>query len=99
MMKLILLFYDESKKALDKNADANILFELAVREKIGRFKYIKEDGTKAILSGEDGDVMVEIPEFFYKVEESFSNDIKTIKIKIPIPNFVFLLKLFPPIFV
>lgn len=29
---------------------------------------LKEDGTVAVLDGSDGNVMVEIPEFFYKVE-------------------------------
>ena len=46
MMKLILAYYDICSEALDKGADIEKLAALAVREKIGRFKYIKEDDIK-----------------------------------------------------
>ena len=37
---------------------------------------LKEDGTPAILDGSDGDVMVEIPAFFYKHETIIENGIE-----------------------
>lgn len=43
MMRLILAYYDLCKEALEKNASIDELASLAVREKIGRFKYIKEE--------------------------------------------------------
>lgn len=43
MMKLILAFYDICLEAIDKNASVENLVGLPVREKIGRFKYVKED--------------------------------------------------------
>ena len=42
MMKLILAYYDICSEALEKGADIERLAALDVREKIGRFKYIKE---------------------------------------------------------
>lgn len=47
MMKLILAYYDICSEALEKGADIERLAALDVREKIGRFKYIKEDDIKA----------------------------------------------------
>lgn len=46
MMKLILAYYDIGSEALEKGADIERLAALDVREKIGRFKYIKEDDIK-----------------------------------------------------
>ena len=43
MMKLVLAFYEESAKALSEGASMNRLIGMAVREKIGRFKYTLED--------------------------------------------------------
>lgn len=43
MMKLILLYYDQSVEALRDEADIDSLAELPVREQIGRFKYVPED--------------------------------------------------------
>lgn len=43
MMRLILAYYDLCSEALDKNAPVEELASLSVREKIGRFKYVKED--------------------------------------------------------
>ena len=39
MMKLVLAFYEKSIDALNKGADMNALIAMAVREKIGRYKY------------------------------------------------------------
>ena len=43
MMQLILAYYDEAGKALEKGAAINALAVLPVRERIGRFKYTPED--------------------------------------------------------
>ena len=47
MMKLILEYYDLCSEALTKNAPIEKLASLAVREKIGRFKYVHEDNIDA----------------------------------------------------
>ena len=43
MMKLVLAFYEESQKALNDGALSGGLIKMAVRERIGRFKYTTED--------------------------------------------------------
>ncbi len=43
MMRLILDYYDECKKALEKGADIEELANLSERESVGRFKYTPED--------------------------------------------------------
>ncbi len=47
MMRLILAYYDLCCEALKSNAPVEELAALAVREKIGRFKYVKEEDTDA----------------------------------------------------
>ena len=47
MMKLILAFYDEASQALETGADIEKISGLAVREKIGRFKYVEEENIKS----------------------------------------------------
>ena len=42
MMRLILKYYDEAVNILDKGGDIEMIASLAVREQIGRFKYIEE---------------------------------------------------------
>ncbi len=44
MMELVLKYFDIASEALSKGADVDSLVKLAVREKIGRFKYIASDG-------------------------------------------------------
>ena len=43
MMQLVMAFYDKSAVALDKGAQLNPLINMPIRERIGRFKYVKED--------------------------------------------------------
>ena len=43
MMKLVLAFYEESQKALNDGASSGGLIKMAVKERIGRFKYTTED--------------------------------------------------------
>ncbi|MBO5105052.1 MAG: V-type ATP synthase subunit A, partial [Ruminococcus sp.] len=47
MMKLILNFNDKAIEAVAKGADIEEVSGLAVREKIGRFKYVPEEKTDA----------------------------------------------------
>ena len=39
MMKLVLAFYEEASEALTKGASMQILINMEVRERIGRYKY------------------------------------------------------------
>jgi len=43
MMRLILYFYDDANTAINNGYDIEKISSLAVREKIGRIKYVKED--------------------------------------------------------
>ena len=43
MMKLVLRFYDASVEALNKGVPVDDLVKMAVRERIGRFKYVTAD--------------------------------------------------------
>jgi V/A-type H+-transporting ATPase subunit A len=43
MMKLVLAYYEHSNEALSKGCEMNGLLKMAVRERIGRFKYTLED--------------------------------------------------------
>ena len=47
MMKLILNFNDKAVETVGKGADVEEVSGLAVREKIGRFKYVPEEDTDA----------------------------------------------------
>ena len=42
LLNLILQFYYQSKNAIEKGADYNMLIAMPVRESIGRFKYVEE---------------------------------------------------------
>ena len=42
MMRLVMAFYDKSLAALSDGADVQKIVSMPVRERIGRFKYIKE---------------------------------------------------------
>ena len=47
MMHLVLAFYDEALSALENGVSIDSLVKMAVRERIGRFKYIADDQIKA----------------------------------------------------
>ena len=66
MMKLILGFNDEAAEAIAKGADVEAVAGLAVREKIGRFKYVEEKDTDeeysrltTEISGELDELLIE----------------------------------------
>jgi V/A-type H+-transporting ATPase subunit A len=60
MIRLILEYYDESLAAAEKGADVETLWGLAVREKIGRFKYIHEDNIDAEFEKISRELVAEI---------------------------------------
>lgn len=64
MMRAILTYYDKAKEALANGADIEMLVNLPVRERIGRYKYVPEDkvrdefeSIKALLDSEIKDVL------------------------------------------
>lgn len=64
MMRAILAYYDKAKGALANGADIEMLVNLPVRERIGRYKYVPEDkvrdefeSIKALLDSEIKDVL------------------------------------------
>lgn len=64
MMRAILVYYDKAKEALANGADIEMLVNLPVRERIGRYKYVPEDKVrdefeliKALLDSEIKDVL------------------------------------------
>ena len=64
MMRAILAYYDKRKEALANGADIEMLVNLPVRERIGRYKYVPEDkvrdefeSIKALLDSEIKDVL------------------------------------------
>ncbi len=64
MMRAILAYYGKAKEALANGADIEMLVNLPVRERIGRYKYVPEDkvrdefeSIKALLDSEIKDVL------------------------------------------
>ena len=43
MMELVLAFYDKTTAALEKGASLDLMINMPIRERIGRFKYVKEN--------------------------------------------------------
>ncbi len=43
MMELVLAYFDKTTAALDKGANLDAMINMPIRERIGRFKYVKED--------------------------------------------------------
>ncbi len=69
MMKLILNFNDEAEAAIAKGADIEAISELAVREKIGRFKYVPEEQTDAEFDKLSVEISSELDELLNKEED------------------------------
>lgn len=68
MMKLILNFNDEAAEAVGKGADIEDVSELAVRERIGRFKYVKEEDTDEEFSRLSVEISNQLNELLRKEE-------------------------------
>ena len=43
MMQLVMAYFDKTTAALDKGANLDAMISMPIRERIGRFKYVKED--------------------------------------------------------
>ncbi len=69
MMKLILNFNDEAEAAIAKGADVEAVSELAVREKIGRFKYVTEENTDEEYSRLSTEISAELDRLTKETEE------------------------------
>ncbi len=60
MMKLILNFHDEAETETEQGADIEVISGLAVREKIGRFKYIAEKDIDEEFSNLSAEISAEL---------------------------------------
>jgi V/A-type H+-transporting ATPase subunit A len=69
MMKLILMYYDKAVKAIEGNADIEVLAALPVREQIGRFKYIPEDSIDSAYEQIEAQMNYEFTHVFAKEAE------------------------------
>lgn len=69
MMQLILNFNDEAAEAVKKGADIEAVSELAVREKIGRFKYIEEKNTDSEFANLSVEISAELDELLKREAE------------------------------
>lgn len=69
MMKLVLAYYDKAKDALAKGASMSDLINLAVRERIGRFKYTREDQVEATYNEIASELDKEIAETLTRKED------------------------------
>ena len=69
MMKLILNFNDEAADAVEKGADIESVANLAVREKIGRFKYVEEEKTDAEFEKLSVEISSELNDLLNKEED------------------------------
>ena len=68
MMELVLAFYGESKKALEQGVSVQGLIKMAVREKIGRFKYVENDQIETEYEAVKEELAREISSLFGKEE-------------------------------
>lgn len=69
MMKLILNFNDEAANAVENGADIESVANLAVREKIGRFKYVEEEKTDAEFEKLSVEISSELNDLLTKEED------------------------------
>ncbi|HIR45897.1 MAG TPA: V-type ATP synthase subunit A, partial [Candidatus Ventrisoma faecale] len=66
MMKLVLAFYDEAKAALESGAPIQGLIKMAVRERIGRYKYTLNDNIESEYKAIREELAAEIAGVFGK---------------------------------
>ncbi len=69
MMQLVMAFYDKSIAALPMGAQLNALIDMPIRERIGRFKYVKEDEVEQVYSDILHNLDVDIDNIIKKGEE------------------------------
>ena len=70
MMELVLHYYDLSLEALGKGVAIDSLVKLAVRESIGRFKYVSMDKIDAECEAILQNLQVELDQLVKKREEA-----------------------------
>ena len=66
MMKLVLAFYEGGVKALEAGASINDIVVMETREKIGRFKYTKEEDVDAVRAEVEEALAVEFADVIGK---------------------------------
>lgn len=66
MMKLVLAYYEHSSEALTQGCEMNGLLKMAVRERIGRFKYTLENELDGEFDKISGELNTEIAELIGK---------------------------------
>ncbi len=69
MLKLIIQFYYEGEKAINAGVDITKVFEIAVRERIGRAKYVPEKEVDAVFAKVEDDLKKQIEELITKEGE------------------------------
>ena len=69
MMQLVMAFYDKSIAALPMGAQLNALIDMPIRERIGRFKYVKEDEVEQVYNDILHNLDVDIDNIIKKGEE------------------------------
>ena len=69
MMTMILAFYDEAQRALDAGVKIDTLVKMPIRERIGRFKYTKEEDVNNVFDTLLGDLQLDIQTLIQDKEE------------------------------
>jgi V/A-type H+/Na+-transporting ATPase subunit A len=69
MLKLIIQFYYEGEKAINAGVDITKVFEIPVRERIGRAKYVPEKEVDAVFAKVEDDLKKQIEELITKEGE------------------------------
>ena len=69
MMTLVLDYYDEALKGLDKGLNINDLVALPIREAIGRLKYVEVDKVAAEYERIKTELAGEIDKLVQKMQE------------------------------
>ena len=69
MMTIILAFYDEAQRALDAGVKIDTLVKMPIRERIGRFKYTKENEVDTVFDTTLKDLQLDIQTLIQDKEE------------------------------
>ena len=69
MMTIILAFYDEAQRALDSGVKIDTLVKMPIRERIGRFKYTKENEVDTVFDTLLKDLQLDIQTLIQDKEE------------------------------
>ena len=70
MMEAVLNWYDKALEALRTGADIEGLVNMPAREKVGRIKYVEEDGVEQAYQEADAQIDHEIKELFQREEDA-----------------------------